>query len=88
MCHLYYVDDFLIMMTRGGEDLCTIKLILYLFEGLIGLMVNSNKTCLYTSQTKIEPLIYLAQIMHYSTCSLPLTYLGIPLSGGLPRKQD
>lgn len=88
VCHLHNVDDFLIMMTKGGEDLCTIKLILYLFEGLIGLMVNSNKTCLYTSQRNIEPSIYLAKIMHYSTCSLPLTYLGIPLSGGLPRKQD
>ncbi|XP_039144849.1 uncharacterized protein LOC120282161 [Dioscorea cayenensis subsp. rotundata] len=88
MCHLQYADDLLVMSTGGAEDLRIIKLILYVFEGLSGLAINSEKTCLYTSQKNLEPQAFLARTLHCSVGVLPLTYLGIPISGGKPRKQD
>lgn len=88
MCHLQYADDLLIMMTGGGEDLRIIKLILYFFEGLSGLQVNSEKSCLFSSSRNSVPLPYLARTLHCCTSSLPLTYLGIPISGNRPRRQD
>lgn len=49
MCHLQFAYDLLFMTNREGKDLCIIKQILYLFEGLSSLKVNSSKTCLYSS---------------------------------------
>lgn len=40
MCHLHYADDLLVVTARGKVDLCIIKLILVLFEGMLGLTVN------------------------------------------------
>lgn len=88
MCHLQFADDLVVMTTGGGEDLRIIKLILYLFEGLSGLKVNLNKTCLYSSQKNIEIQTHLARTMHCQRDILPLTYLGIPISGCRPRRQD
>ncbi|XP_039141329.1 uncharacterized protein LOC120278666 [Dioscorea cayenensis subsp. rotundata] len=83
MCHLQYANDLLVMSTGGVEDLRIIKLILYVFEGLSGLAINSEKTCLYSSQKNMEPQASLAKTLHCSVGVLRLTYLGIPISGGL-----
>lgn len=88
MCQLQYADDLLIFTTGGGEDLCIIKLIFYIFEGLSGLRVNSKKTCLFTSQRNLTPHISLTRTVHCIAGSLPNTNLGIPISGGWPRKKD
>lgn len=88
MCHLQFADDLLVMKIGGGEDLRIIKLILYLFEGLSGLKVNSRKTCLYASQKNLEPLTYLARTLHCGTGTLPLVYLGIPILGCRRRRKD
>lgn len=88
VCHLQFTDDLLVMTTGGGEDLLIIKLILYLFEGLSGLKVNFSKTCLYSTQKNIELPAHLTNSLHCSKGTLPLTYLGVPISGGCPRRQD
>lgn len=88
MCQLQYADDLLILTTSGGEDLRIIKLILYIFEGLIGLRVNSKKTCLFASQRNLSPHVSHTRIVHYVAGSLPITYVGIPVSGGRPKKKD
>lgn len=48
MCHLQYVDDLIIFTTKGIEDLQAIKLILYLYKGLLDLTINFRKNCLYS----------------------------------------
>lgn len=40
------------------------------------------------SQKHLEPHISHSRTLHCSSGSLPITYLGIPISGGRPRKQD
>lgn len=88
MCHLQFADDLLVMTAGGEEDFRIIKLILYLFEGLSGLKVNSSKTCLYSARRNCEPPPHLATTMHCTAGTLPLVYLGVPISGGRPRRQD
>lgn len=88
MCHLEYANNLLVMTTGGGEDLRIIKLILFLFEGLSGLTVNLAKSRLYSSPRNTVPLLHLTETVHCGKGSLPLTYLGIPISVGRPRKQD
>lgn len=88
VCHLQFADDLLVMTTGGGEDLRIIKLILFLFEGLSGLRVNFSKTCLYSTQKNLELPTHLSNSLQCSKGVLPLTYLGVPISGGRPRRQD
>ena len=47
MCYLQYVNNLLVLITSGIEDLRIIKLIEYLFEGISGLAINLYKTNIY-----------------------------------------
>lgn len=49
-CNLHYADDLLILTTGGLENLRIIKLLLLIFEGMIGLETNFSKTCLFSSK--------------------------------------
>lgn len=75
MCHLQYADDLLILTNGGREDLRIIKLILYLFVGISGLKVNSDKTYLYASQRNLTPHLMLTRMIHYNTGSSRSTTL-------------
>lgn len=72
----------------GLEDLWIVKLILYLFEGMTGLHANFAKTILYL----IKPGDLLeAAVVATLNCmfgSLQVTYLGLPIPGRRPCKQD
>lgn len=72
----------------GLEDLRIVKLILYAFEGLIGLATNFGKTCLLSCIIRRLPSEETAAILNCSSGLLPVTYLGIPISSRRPRKQD
>lgn len=76
------------LTTGGGEDLRIIKLILYFFEALSGPWVNSEKSCLFSSNRNSVRHPHFAKTLHYSIGSLPLTYLGIPIFGNRLRRQD
>lgn len=87
-CYLHYADDLLILTSGGLEDLRVIKLILYLFEGMTGLKTNFAKTCLYITRMGEIPYWTAAETLHCNRGLLPITYLGIPISGRWPRRQD
>lgn len=87
-CNLHYANDLLVLTMGGLEDLRIVKLILYLFEGISGLQVNYSKTSLYSARRGWLPGVALAGTMNCDVAMLPLTYLGVPISGGRPRKQD
>ncbi|XP_039125244.1 uncharacterized protein LOC120261424 [Dioscorea cayenensis subsp. rotundata] len=87
-CNLHYADDLLILTAGGCEDLRIIKLILYLFEGMSGLETNFSKTCLFSSRP-VSRLVMRSEIpLQVKVGLLPVVYLGIPISGRRPRKQD
>lgn len=49
----------------GLEDLKIVKLILYLFEGLMSLEANFSKTCLYSSYMGELPESVAANTLNY-----------------------
>ncbi|XP_039127495.1 uncharacterized protein LOC120263599 [Dioscorea cayenensis subsp. rotundata] len=88
ICNLHYADDLLVMTVGGAEDLRVIKLILLVFEGLSGLETNFSKTCLYTTNMHHLSKASEAKTVNCEVGLLLVTYLGIPISGRRPRKQD
>ncbi|XP_039136185.1 uncharacterized protein LOC120273588 [Dioscorea cayenensis subsp. rotundata] len=88
VCHLQYADDLLILSAGGIKDLRIIKLILYVFEGMSGLAVNLNKTCLVSTKFGSLPCPTSLATLSCSANVLPITYLGIPIVGRRPRRQD
>lgn len=86
--NLHYADDLLVLTMRGLKDLKTLKLILYLFESMTGLKTNFSKTCLYSSNMGELPEVTIAETLNCTVGTLPITYLGIPISGRRPRKLE
>lgn len=87
-CNLHYVDDLPILNTRELEDLRIIKLVLYLFEGLTGLETNLSKTCLYSSKMGELSDMVATKTLNCAVALLPVLYLGIPILGRRPLRQD
>lgn len=70
------------------EDLRIVKLILFVFEGMLGLATNFDKTCLYSCKWGVLPEEGAAKTLNCKTGLLPVNYLGIPVAGRRPRRQD
>lgn len=87
-CNLHYTDNLLVITTGGLEDLRIVKLILLVFEGISGLATNFAKTCLYSSSLRklLEPEE--AGTLNCERGLLPIMYLGIPIYGRKPKKQE
>ena len=50
ICHFLYAYDLIALSIRDDEGIKIIKLILYQFEGMFGLLINYHKPCLYTTK--------------------------------------
>lgn len=87
-CNLHFADDLLVLTSGGLEDLKIVKLLLYMFECLSGLQVNFSKTCLFSVRTGVLQETTDAETLNCATGILTVTYLGIRLYEGRPRKQD
>lgn len=74
--HLQYANDLIILSDGGKEDLCVIKLILYLFEGIFGLAIDFHKTCLFSTKFNSLPSQENIQTLICLPSSLLITYLG------------
>lgn len=86
-CNLHYANDLLIITTGGLEDLRIIKLMLFLFNGMTGLATNFAKTSFYLSRWGKFPDQAAVDTLQYAVGMLPVTYLGLPISGRRPRRQ-
>lgn len=64
------------------------KFILYLFEGASGLSINFTKSYLYSTNYGFQPSAISASILNCARDCLPLTYLGVPISGRRPKRED
>lgn len=87
-CNLHYADDLLVLTSGGLEDLRIVKLILFLFEGMLGPVTNFVKTCLYLSNLNILPNLEAVKTLNCGVGLLLVTYLGVPIFGKRPRRQD
>lgn len=87
-CNLHYANNLLILPTGGLEDLRIVKLLILIFECLLGLETNFSKTCLFSCKWGELPAEEAATTLNCQVGLLPITYLGIPISGRRPRRQD
>lgn len=81
MCHLQYVNDLIILITGGKEDLQIKKIILYSFEVISRLGINSQKTYLVSTWVDQSPKTSLTSTLCCSFGSLSMTYLDMPING-------
>lgn len=87
-CNLHYADDFLILIMGDREDLRLVKLILYVVEEMTGLEANFSKMCMYSSNVGSLPSEAATATLNCAMGLLLVTYLGIPISGRRPPRQD
>ncbi|XP_039129000.1 uncharacterized protein LOC120265177 [Dioscorea cayenensis subsp. rotundata] len=79
---------------RQGDPLSLLLFIMVtdmlsvMFNHALESMVNFSKTCLYSICMGVVPEEAAVLTMNYATGLLPVTFLGIPISGGRLRKQD
>lgn len=85
---LQVADDTTVIATASQETLITLKLILRIFTKVSGLQINFDKSNfvlfnLEAAQTRIAKVV-----LEFTQTSLPVTYLGMPLTVKTPEKQD
>lgn len=78
MCHLQYINILVILIARGIEDLISIKLILYLFKGMLRLAINFDKTSIVSTIPSHLPEKPFAHILNCTKAQLPVMCLGVP----------
>lgn len=64
------------------------KLILYVFEGMTSLATNFSKTCMFSSTWGVLPAPEAVETLSCERGLLPVTYIGIPITGRRPRRQE
>jgi hypothetical protein len=77
--HLLFADDTLIFCKDSPNQLAYLRGIFLLFEAASGLKVNLAKSVLILVGN-VQQVDYLASILGCEVASLPLDYLGLPLS--------
>ena len=78
--HLMYADDILIFSKANPKSLNAIKTVLEKFSLFSGLEVNASKSSSTFSKVCAENQS-LHNILGYTVKSLPITYLGLPITG-------
>jgi len=76
--HLQYADDTLIFCDADRNQLRHLRIVLVLFEGILGLHINWGKSFLYPIND-VPHMNLLASILGGEVGSLPTLYLGMPL---------
>lgn len=74
----HYANDTIIFYKASTQQFNNVKLILYLYELLIGLKINFVKSYLMGLGLHHQEVQGYAAILGYTTSSFPIKYLGIP----------
>ncbi|WMV55675.1 hypothetical protein MTR67_049060 [Solanum verrucosum] len=76
--HLLYADDSLVFCEAEVTQIRHLRAILTIFEGVSGLHINWQKSCLYPVN-QVPNMQILAENLGCQVASLPTKYLGMPL---------
>jgi hypothetical protein len=79
-CTSLYADDMIVFLASVAGDLETAKLIFQMFQGASGLACNLNKCQLTPIHCSEEQVAMAVNHFPCQVMSLPIRYLGIPLS--------
>lgn len=80
LTHLQYADDTVIMMGCDDKSIINMKFLLYCFEWMSGLKINYHKSEVFVFVVPEEEQARIANMLNCKNGSLPMTYLGLPIS--------
>jgi hypothetical protein len=83
--HSQFVDDTLLMNTPTAREAIKLNSILADFTDASGMLLNLEKSKLYFFNTPVSVQDHLSRLLGIEKCTLPSTYLGIPLTGEAAR---
>jgi hypothetical protein len=78
--HIQYVDDTILMVEGDDLSITNMKFILYCFEWMPVLKINYHKSEAYCFGMNELESRRIANMLNCSMGSLPIKYLGLPLS--------
>ena len=78
---LQYADDTILCVQDDIEIAQNLKPLLYLYEGMSGLMINFNKSEVIMISQDTEKSMMYADMFNCATGSWPIKYLGVPVAG-------
>ncbi|XP_019432708.1 PREDICTED: uncharacterized protein LOC109339679 [Lupinus angustifolius] len=84
--HVLYVDDIFIFCKGIKKELLKINQLLNNYSEVSGQCANASKSKFYSTSSSHWNIASMAQVLGFSTGSLPLTYLGVPIFFGQPRR--
>lgn len=84
---LQYADDTALVANADSKTLVTLKLILRLFSKVFGLRINYNKSSFVELNLQPNQVQLVQLILDCKQTSLPVTYLGMPLTIKTPTRQ-
>ena len=80
LTHLQYADDTVILMNLDDQTLSNMKFLLYCFEWVTGLKINYHKSEVLVFGADSEEQQRVANILNCKVGTLPMHYLGLPIS--------
>ncbi|KAJ4771882.1 LINE-1 reverse transcriptase [Rhynchospora pubera] len=85
---LQYADDTLVFATTKGNAAATLQYVLTHFSGISGISINQTKSTIIPFNLTQQQIGELQTTLACSISTLPLTYLGLPLTVLKPTRQD
>jgi len=80
LSHLQYTDDTVILMSHDDQTIINMKFFLYCFEWMSGLKINYHKSEVIAFGVSSEEQNRIANMLNCKVGSLPMTYMGLPIS--------
>jgi hypothetical protein len=87
LSHLQFADDTLIIGNKSWLNVRSMRVVLLIFEQVLGLKVNFHKSLLTGVNVSDSWLSEAALVLNCRVGAFPFVYLGFPI-GGDPRKLD
>lgn len=84
---LLYADDTLFLIKPEQQQMRFLKIILQIFERMVGLRINLQKSELLVTTAQMEETQRLAEILGCGVAEFPITYLGMPLTNKRLKKE-
>jgi len=81
LTHLQFADDTIIIGEKSWRNVRTMRALLLLFEEILGLKVNFNKSMLTGVNISKSWLSEAALVMNCRRGTIPFVYLGLPIGG-------
>ena len=80
LTHLCFADDILVFTSGTTESLLGVIETMERFASMSGLHINASKSSIYASGNDVSSLVPTAEALHIRVGSLPIRYLGMPLT--------